>query len=408
MRNLNKYLLFFNLFFLESYLVRFHFGSYPSNLQEVLIGLAALVFLITVIKEKKLKETLWAIKSYRIITGFVLLTAISVMLVPIEQYLDFVRYLKFLFFAIALGFMFLRTFQKPEEKEQAIKVAGLGAAAFGLFSIIYNLLGYNLTNDFRLNGPLDSAVYLSFYLAPFFIYFLIKSLQSPKVRSNILLAFVLGLLILLTRSMGTIGGLFIVLSIYMIKRSDLNILKKRASKVIFAVLSILVAGTIFYAKILPAINTKYSSLDERGQIWQTSIYLLKDPQNLVFGVGYGQFEHYYINTVNTVLNGGEPLDYKVLQPHNIFFLFIFNYGLIGLFFLLVCIYALVKKIYRYRPEKNSKTDIETIASFILLYFFIHGLIDTPFFKNDLIFLLILFMELGLDHFKPATKSLRTA
>jgi O-antigen ligase len=409
MKNLNKFLLFLNLFLLQAYLIRFHIGGYPSNLQEVLIGINVLFFLITAIKEKRLKEIFLATKSHRIITGFVLLTAISIMLVPVEQYLDFVRFLKFLFFAVVLGFVFLETLQKPEEKEYAIRVAGLGAAIFGIFSVFYNLLGFNITNDLRLNGPLDSAVYLSFYMAPFFIYFFIKSLESPKVKSNIILTSMLGLLILLTRSMGTIGGLFIVLALYAIKRSDLGLMKKQLSKVIFAVLSIIIACTIFYAKILPAIDTKYSSLNERGQIWQTSIYLLKNPQNLIFGVGYGQFENYYIKNVNTVLNGGEPLDYKVLQPHNIFLLFIFNYGILGLLFLSACMYALCKNIYRYHPVKNEKINIHTIAIFVVLYLFIHGLIDTPFFKNDMLFLLILFMELALaQDFKPATKSLKTA
>jgi hypothetical protein len=403
----NKALLLTTLFLLQAYLIRFHIGNYPSNLQEVLIGLNAVAFLALAIKEKRLKEIVFSIKNHRVLSGFILLTAISVLIVPIEQYLDFVRYLKFLFFAAVLAFMFLETFKTPEDKENGIRIAGIGAALFGLFSILYNLAGYNVTNDLRLNGPLDSAVYLSFYLAPFFIYFLIKAIENPRVKSKIILAGILGILILLTKSMGTIGGIFIVMAIYMIKRSDLAMLKKRSTKALFAILAIAASCVIFYTKILPAMETNYSSLNERGQIWQTSIYLLKDPQNLVFGVGYGQFENYYIKNVNAVLNGGNPLDYKVLQPHDIFLLFIFNYGLLGLIFILTCMYALGKKIYRYSPGKNTPTDIYTIASFIVLYLFVHGLIDTPFFKNDMLFLLILFMELGLTYFKPETKSFKT-
>ncbi|MFA6992077.1 MAG: O-antigen ligase family protein [Candidatus Gracilibacteria bacterium] len=408
LKNLNTFLLLANLFLLQSYLVRFNIGGYPSNLQEILIGLNVLVFLIWTIKEKKIRQTIFAIKDHKIISSFILLTAISMLIVPIVQYLDFIRYGKFLFFAVVYSFMFLESFRTDDERDFAIKIGGIGAVVFGLFSIVFNAVGFNTTNDLRLNGPLDSAVYLAFYLAPFFIYFAIRALENFKQKLNIIFAAILMILIILTRSMGTIGGTFLVLAVYTLKRSDLNIFKKRFAKIAFALLGILVAGTIFYTKILPTIQTDYSSLSERGQIWQTSVYLLKDWENLLLGVGVGQFQYFYETTVTIVLNGGEPLDYKVLQPHNIFFLFILNYGLLGLIFLLACGYKLYKNIVRNSRQTNEKTDTKTISNFVVFYLFLHGLIDTPFFKNDLLLLLILFMEMGLLYLpKPETKSFKT-
>lgn len=381
---LNKILLLINIFFLQSYLIRFNIGPYPSNLQEILIALNVLSFIVSSSPSKIIK----GLKQHWIITTFILLTCLSVLIVPIENTLDFVRHLKFLFFASILSFIFLETFKKENEKALGLKIMGLGALGFGLFSVAYNLLGYNISHDQRLLGPLDSAVYLAYYLTPFLLYFLFNFFEQRK-RSSLIYAILLGLLILATRSMGAVGGSIFVVSIYLIQTRDL--LKKRQNKIILSFVIILALTAIFYTKILPTIQTQYSSLDERGQIWATSIELLKDPAYLLSGAGFGQFEYHYIEKVKTVL-GHEPLDFKVLQPHNIFLLFTFHFGLLGLFFLLYLMYKAISNAVCTKKEFRTND----ICNLIMIYFFIHGLIDTPFFKNDLLILIIIFSSLGLE------------
>jgi hypothetical protein len=138
---------------------------------------------------------------------------------------------------------------------------------------------------------------------------------------------------------------------------------------------------ITWTKIIPAVTSSYSSLDERGEIWKVSMELLKQPRNIMFGLGLGQFQNQYESLADSVL-GRPPLDYYVLQPHNIFLLFIFNFGLIGVIFLVFFI-------------QKSFSNSSRISTWIFWYFVLHGLIDTPFFKNDLFFLFILFLSLSL-------------
>lgn len=387
---INRALLLINLFFLQSYLFRVPIGNYPSNLQEILIALNALVFFAWILSEKKLQKTILELKNHRIISSFVLLTAISLMIVPILQYVDFVRHVKFLFFAAIYVFIFMETFVSKEDKKFAIRFGGFGAILFGFFSVLFNLSGYNVAHDLRLLGPLDAAVYLGFYFAPFFIYFMIEAIETSEYL-DILFAIVLGLLIIATRSMGTIGGTFIILAIFILRKPSVNFFKTKLAKIILVLAGIVVASVIFYTKILPTIQTNYSSLSERGEIWKTSLYLLKKPETVLFGTGIGQFEYQYIENVKTVLGGREPLDYRVIQPHNLFFTFIFEYGILGLLLILVCIIRNIKNI----AKTPSSTDIITVANYIVLYFFIHGLIDTPFFKNDMLILLLLFLEMAL-------------
>lgn len=384
-KKINAYLLIINLVFLQSYLIRFSIGPYPSNLQEILITLNAVAFLGYLVTSKRIFSTIKNIPKHWIIFSLFILTIISTTIVPIENKLDFFRHLKFLFFASILAFIFLETFKKSERKN-AIKHMGIGALIFGIFSTSYNLLGYNVTHDLRLLGPLDSAVYLAFYLAPFFLFFTFESIKNPKQKNNILYAILLGILLIATRSMGAIGASFISILLFLI--FDGKMLRSKSAKILILVLGAFISMAIFYSKILPTLNTEYSSLDERGEIWTISTKLLSESENFIKGLGFGQFQDQYFKNADNILQR-QPLDYYVLQPHNIFLLFTVHYGLLGLIFITLILVQTLKKTF----QKNS--EVSKISLFILIYFLIHGLIDTPLFKNDLLILFIIFSEAAL-------------
>ncbi len=380
-------LILLTFFFLQSYLIRFSIGLYPTNLLEILIGISALAFLITIIAKKRFTKTLKTIPKHWIITTLILLTAISLLTTEIFNYLDFIRHSKFLFFGLIFGFIFLETFKTSEQRTKAFRIAGYGAISFGIFSLIYNLFGHNVAYDLRLLGPLDAAVYLAYYLAPFLIFFTIEAIDNRK-KYDIAAAIILGLLLIATRSMGAIGASFVIILFYLLRQSNIAISKHKFTKIALALATIILVVTIFFTKILPTIQTEYSSLDERGQIWQTTTHLLANPERFIWGLGFGQFQYHYENNVAEIL-GHEPLDYIVLQPHNIFLLFMSQYGLLGLLVILTIFH---------RTLWNNKT----VFSYMLIYFLLHGLIDTPIFKNDLIILFIILLEISLE--RPSLKT----
>lgn len=385
----SRFLIYLNLFFLQSYLIRFSFGSYATNLQEILIGLMALIFLIYLSVAKKLFSTVKNLKNYPLILGLFFLFLISILTVSWINEVDFLRHLKFLFFSSILVFVTLEMFKTSAERRRMLKYSGWGALTFGLFSLIWNLAGFNLTYDYRLTGPLDSAVYLAYYLTPFFIFFVIDWIQH-KERQNLFYALILLTLIVLTRSMGAIAASFFILSFFILKKSQQKYLENRNFQIGLGFLGILIFSLLFYFKILPALQTDSSSLGERFQIWVTAFELLKDPFHFFFGIGFGQFQAYYEANVFQVL-GHEPLDYYILQPHNIFLLFWLNFGLPGIILLNYIIWRMGRKIlYDSQPPSVSQT-----AAFIFAYFLIHGMIDTPFFKNDLLILFIFLVEMSL-------------
>ena len=376
MEKITKNLLLINLFLLQSYLIRFEIFNYPSNLQEVLIGLNLLAF-IQGRPFSKLKELF---KKHYFIWCLLGLTALSLITSEIINYLDLARNLKFIFFSSILSLIFLETFTSKKERHEGIRALGYGAITFGIYSLIYNFLGFNITHDFRLNGPLDSAVYLAYYLAPFFIYFCSQAIDK-KTKNNIISATILGLLILGTKSMGAIGGCTLVCLLYLFLRKKKTVLKNRKIQIASGIIALVVSGVIFYSKILPTIQTNYSSLDERGEIWITTIDQFKDPQKLFFGFGLGQFQEIYQENAYSVLNR-HPHDYNNQHPHNIFLLFLTQYGILGLLLIIYLATLTTKGL------KNP-----TPITMIILYFFIHGLIDSPYFQNDITFLLIIGMWL---------------
>jgi len=385
MQKLNRYLLLFNLFFLQSYLLRFSIFAYPSNLQEILLGFNLLILFFVLFQKGVLWKALKNVfKKYKILSfvwamSFLSLFLMGIGVLDVLSSIDLLRHLKFLFFASIFVFIFMETFVSEEERLYGVKIVGFGALCFGVFSLLWNLTGHDVTFDYRLIGVMDAAVYLAYYLTPFFIFFAISAFEK---KISWIFAFLLGILIVATKSMGAVGASFLVICLYVFLKHRKSILKFWWAKFLFIFLGLLISVFVFYMKILPTLQTEYSSLDERGEIWATSVELLKNPKTVFFGLGLSQFEANYIENVDRVI-GHPPLDYNIIQPHNLFFLFIFHYGIFGIAFLIFLFWKILM------GESN-------VWKFILLYFLIHGMIDTPFYKNDILILLFLFLELGFE------------
>lgn len=382
LRQISKTLLFLTLFFLQAYLIRFKIGPYPSNLQEIMIGTLTVLTLLSY--KPSLKRIF---KEHYLIIIIGILAISSTLTVQIFSTIDLIRYWKFLIFGALLVYAFFENLRSSQDREKGLYVLGLGACAFGVLSIAYNL--FEASGDSRLVGPLDAAVYLAYYLTPFLIYFFIKVIEKKDAPPLVLLIF-LAFLVFATKSMGAIAGSFIIIAIYLFKKYGKSFLNSYVKKIIFSLVFLILIGAIFYTKILPTINTTWSSIDERQEIWMTAGHLLKEPTTFIYGTGFGQFQYQYENNVVEAINNN-PLDFYVLQPHNIFLFFWLNFGILGLAFFLYLIYLSLHTLI-----KSRKIDLPLISTLILLYFFTHGMLDTPFFKNDLIFLFLLFMGLSIS------------
>ena len=239
-------------------------------------------------------------------------------------------------------------------------------------------------------GPLDSAVY-SILPCAFCNLFNNQSNKTTDLWRKTLHDYraVLFLLIFTTRSMGSIVGIFIALTVYLSRRKDIKILNNRVFKLAVTATGVAILVLVLYTKIVPTLLQPNSSLDERSQIYKTAIHIIKEDKSVITtGLGLSQFEAYFKENAVSAL-GTEPLDYEIIQPHNHLLLFMFHYGATGIAFLIYLLILCIRNLY-----KNNNLAETTM----LLYFLIHGLIDTPWYKNDMLFILILVVS--LTAFRP--------
>jgi len=139
---------------------------------------------------------------------------------------------------------------------------------------------------------------------------------------------------------------------------------------------ILITILFFIPSTQKILNNKILLNDYSGkiryQMWVETKNMLKD--NFLFGAGLNNYQNkiqpYKLNK-----------NYETfLFPHNIFLNFWSELGFFGLIIFLIIFYIFFKKCYLLK-DKNKTLSIAISASMFALI--IHGLVDVPFFKNDL-------------------------
>jgi len=122
-------------------------------------------------------------------------------------------------------------------------------------------------------------------------------------------------------------------------------------------------------------------------MWEETSEMLND--NFIFGSGINGYQEvmqkYHINNYFDIF----------LYPHNLFLNFWVEIGLFGLIIFIIIFYKFFKNCYNYR--KNNK-DYSLFLIISLISLIIHGLVDVPYFKNDLsiLFWLIIMLSCLLD------------
>jgi putative inorganic carbon (HCO3(-)) transporter len=122
-------------------------------------------------------------------------------------------------------------------------------------------------------------------------------------------------------------------------------------------------------------ETTLASLQQRLSIWTSSIHLIRD--HPIFGVG---LRAYQTAIVPYVLPGEIP----ELYPHNVWLAFWVQLGLLGLLSFLYIFVSLAVRGWRafVRATGLYKAVLWGILAGLIM-FAVHGMVDTPYYKNDL-------------------------
>lgn len=366
------------------YLIRFTILKIPTNLLELLMIITISLWAWNKIwREKKsnLKLPPWPL----MLGICMIVTGVIFSIFTNDSILIGLGILKS-WFAVPLIFAYIvyDTLENRYEIEKTFSAIYCSGSIVAIIAIIYKSFGI-VTFDNRLSAFYLSPNFLSLYLAPSALigcYFFIQTVKNGSrlliMTMGISLLSIFGA-IFYSYSYACWIAVLISLSItsfhYFQKKHFLAILLCLISMFSFMVLS-----QIHSQKLSSLANlNERSSLASRVMIWKASEKMLSEKP--LAGIGPGNFQKKYLSL--------QPLfppylEWAVPQPHNIFLAFWLQSGILGFFGFIILLsfifYSLLKK------NESDLINLEMLPFSFFIYLIFHGLLDTPFWKNDLSFL----------------------
>lgn len=381
-----KYLIALVILALPAYLVRFTIGGIPTTLLEIII------YVVFIIGLSQMGYCQWGKIKNPILRPIGLLLAAAVISVYISpEKTAALGQIKAFFIDPLLVFYLMLCYLKKEDFPLIFGALAASSLAVAGHTIIQKFSG-QVTPDGRVIGLFGyTPNYTAFFLAPITVLLTAYGLHLTASKIKINKIWLLAVSCLLLANLlavylsGSRAGLLAMASgmvcYFMIYFRDF--IKARPKlKIALVILTILAAVGAGYAfrpnfALSPEQGKRITSSNNiRWQIWQTSWELgQKSP---IFGVGLSNFQEAFAQLTQNRVNFPEYITPMALTPHNLFLMFWLSTGLLGL---LAFIWLLV---WFYRTGlKLLSEPLAPILLATMTVIVIQGIVDTPYFKNDL-------------------------
>lgn len=275
----------------------------------------------------------------------------------------------------------------------ALRGLAIGGAVVAIAGLIQMLAYQNTLQDGRLSSFFAPvANYAAMFLGPISILTIGSVLWRLLSRWWLMAVAVMLIALVLTVSFGgyvAVGaGLLVLLATWPNKKMR-NI--AAAALLVLAIIGgVIVSQTRFFTEKLN--TTDRSSSLVRTQIWHTSIEMIKERP--IVGVGPNAFEAVYRETIPRLYF--PPLEWLVAQPHQLLLALWLETGLLGLLVFLVSIALWFRAVAKKAKQQHAASVLGLAAMTAIL---IHGLVDTPLFKNDLMIIFFLVLAIPFLHTK---------
>lgn len=391
---------------LPSYLWRFSIGGWPTTFLELMIWWLLIIWLI---KENRWRRINWSLtksaenlvpKVWRhLVTAWLLVSIIAYLQNPVYSALGLWR--AYFLEPILVFIMFIYLVKTPADLKLIIKSFGLLLAWLMIVALYQNFTAWNLAPAYnlpqvkRLTAVFAYPNALSLLTAPLAAFF--AGLYLVERRSNYLylILFFLGFLLSwYAVSQGAIAAIIFGIAVYAVYLVSKLIKQRFGQKVnyIFYTILFLLAlltwlkypGAINFRQELfqPRLDLAASSLEIRSNQWQETWQMLKD--NWYSGAGLAAYQskmepYRQVTWLETYL-----------YPHNLFLNFWTELGLLGLLVFLAILFFVFLSL------KNLLAQANILAWPLLLMWLawlVHGLVDVPYFKNDLS--ILFFIQIAL-------------
>lgn len=373
--------------FLPIYVWRTHLGPLPTTMLELLF--VATVIGITLRQGLSPWLEGWrAAAAWRWpMLAWIVATLIAIWVAP--DHVAALGLWRAFVFEPLIYFVLIHAFLKKEEDRRFVVLAFAASAIFiALWCLIQYLTGRGIPHpwdtDFltrRATGPFPFPNAVSLYCAPLAALFFgltftrAASYQTPATKTLLWLGFVSATLAtLMAKSVGGTLGILAAAAV-------LLIFKRRTR---YWTLAGILLGILFILAVpqLRAPTIKTLTFDGwsgrvRVWMWQESWQMLKDRPILGAGLGaYPEvFKAYHKKTFIEIFQ----------YPHDIILNFWSETGLLGLFIFAWIVATWIRLVAR-RKSPADQSRISSLPYLLpLIAILVQGLVDVPYFKNDLAF-----------------------
>jgi O-antigen ligase len=354
---------------LPSYLIRGEFFSIPTTALEMMIAGFLVGIILTKPNWSKIKELgrlHWAI-------GLFLLAAIISVFASPERAAALGQLKAFFVEPLLIFYCAILILQDIDSRRTVLKILFAAAGLLSLFGLLQYFTYIYLPIRFwgsgiepeRITSLFEYPNALALYLGPLLALFGTLLLKGYKLFEEKWLNWIIFASMAVALTLTFSRGAWLAVTITLV----LMLLKNRAGKKAAGIILLL----IFIGFVVPPIRqrlmtgTQDASTSAHAELLKAGIDKVSQSPYLGNGL-YG-----FRTTLAENNFQGEILNY----PHNIFLNFWLELGLLGLIgFCFIIFLAFEKSRHNHSPEAQA-------AIAFILVVLLHGLVDVPYFKNDL-------------------------
>ncbi len=411
----------FTVFALPSYLIRFKIGPLPMTALELMIILVFFSWLIKIYIEKKWSNI--SFSQYKWLFFLFLIIATIAVFISDNRTAALGLWKAYFVEPILFFLVFINTIKKREQWTLIIRAIGASALLVALPAIIQKFTGWGIDNPFWRNEATRRVVSwygfpnaVGLYLGPIIMLYvgifwlritnllrIYKSTKKVKLNWQIFFSAAVillsGISVFWAQTEGAMIGLFVGVVFL-----GLFYPNKKLRLVTIASLVTLVTLVALVSPLRNYVFEKGSLTDLSGQIrqeqWRETWRMLSDGRE-IFGAGLSNYQTavapyhqtgIYIrdNTPNFEAKINTDLNFRkahwqpteiYMYPHNIVLNFWSELGIGGV---LVLFALVIYFLWNYRCVKNQDNKkVYLILIAVLIMIVVHGLVDVPYFKNDL-------------------------
>ena len=289
-----------------------------------------------------------------------------------------------LFFVILLT-----TVRNEDDFDWAVWPLIISVFYISLYAFAQRFLGLPIITpwqaELRVTSLFDYPNAVGLFIAPILPFVLVQAIKYFKFRASkmklaeaviLCVIFALGIgAIILAKSDGAFIGLAAGLAVF-------GLIYNRKTRLAVAIAIMAVSVAIL---VIPGVGQKVANQFLLGDwsgyvrqtIWSETWQMLKD--NPLFGAGLAGYQ-----TVFAPYHLSRGIEI-FMYPHNIFFNFWSEVGMLGLVALVWLVIMFFKKLIMEFKFLISEP-FATAALSAMIIILVHGLVDVPYFKNDLSFL----------------------